>query len=61
MATKEGYAAKSRIISIDRTIERKEIESKNPAAFEAEIVDFVLDTPNNDLDNDIVFDDDIKY
>lgn len=60
VASKEGYSSGSRMISVEQTIDRKEIESKNPTAFEAEIVDFVLDTPNQQ-DNDIVFDDYVKY
>ena len=60
VASKEGYSSSSRVISIEQTIDRKEIESKNPAAFEAEIVDFVLETPN-EMDNDIMFDNYLKY
>lgn len=61
VASKEGYGSKSRIISIEKTLDRKEIESKNPAVFEAEIVDFVLDTPGDELEDDTVFDDYVKY
>ena len=59
VASKEGYGAVSRTISVEQTIDRKELESKNPAVFAAEVVDFVLDAPN--VDNDIVFDDYAKY
>lgn len=61
VASKEGYGSKSRIISIEKTLDRKEIESKNPAVFEAEIVDFVLDSPGDELEDDTVFDDYVKY
>ena len=62
VANKDGYNTKSRIISIDKTIERKDIENVDQESIEAETVDFVLDRPPDDLDeNNLGPDDYIRY
>lgn len=58
MASKEGYESKSSVISIEKTIERSDVEKVDKRPIEAEIVDFVLER-SVDLDNNI--DEFVKY
>lgn len=58
VASKDGFIPESKIISIEKTIDQKDIEQNNPTLLEAEIVDFVLTGQSNDVDNNLDY---IKY
>ena len=61
IASKDEYRSQNKIISIDHTVDRKEIEQTKRYPLEADIFDFVLERPIDELDNNIGLDDYIKY